>query len=72
MPVSLEPLFLKLDVLGALHWQYIPFMFTFFVGDFFSTLGTVLGVGAKAGLLDENGNIDQEAYKKHARGKGFW
>lgn len=24
------------------------------------------------GLLDENGNIDQEAYKKHARGKGFW
>ena len=57
MPVSLEPLFLKLDVLGALHWQYIPFMFTFFVGDFFSTLGTVLGVGAKAGLLDENGDL---------------
>ncbi len=24
------------------------------------------------GLLDENGNIDQEAYEKHANGKGFW
>ena len=24
------------------------------------------------GLLDENGNIDQEAYEKHTKGKGFW
>ena len=24
------------------------------------------------GLLDENGNIDREAYEKHARGGGFW
>ena len=24
------------------------------------------------GLLDENGNIDQEAYEKHSEGKGFW
>ena len=24
------------------------------------------------GLLDENGNIDQEAYEKHTNGKGFW
>ena len=24
------------------------------------------------GLLDEDGNIDQEAYEKHANGKGFW
>ncbi len=32
-------------------------MFVAFFGDFFSTLGTVLGVGAKAGMLDENGNL---------------
>ncbi|MDO4787105.1 MAG: NCS2 family permease [Fretibacterium sp.] len=56
-PASIEPIFLKLDILGALKWTYIPFMFTFFVGDFFSTLGTVLGVGGKAGLLDENGDM---------------
>ena len=24
------------------------------------------------GLLDENGNIDQEAYEKHTRRRGFW
>ena len=24
------------------------------------------------GLLDENGNIDREAYEKHTKGKGFW
>ncbi len=24
------------------------------------------------GLLDADGNIDQEAYEKHAKGKGFW
>ena len=24
------------------------------------------------GLLDTDGNIDQEAYEKHTKGKGFW
>lgn len=33
-------------------------MFVAFFGDFFSTLGTVLGVGAKAGMLDEEGNLE--------------
>lgn len=57
MPASMDPIFMKLDILGALKWTYIPFMFTFFVGDFFSTLGTVLGVSRKAGLLDKNGDL---------------
>lgn len=35
----------------------IPLVFIVFCGDFFSTLGTVLGCGAKAGMLDENGNF---------------
>ncbi|MEA4879989.1 MAG: NCS2 family permease [Synergistaceae bacterium] len=57
LPASISPIAFKLDILGALKIQYIPFMFTFFVGDFFSTLGTVLGVSQKAGLLDEEGNL---------------
>lgn len=56
-PASVDPLLFKLDILGALNWTYIPFMFTFFVGDFFSTLGTVLGVSRKANLLDKNGDL---------------
>ena len=57
MPASIDPIAFKLDILGALKVAYIPFIFTFFVGDFFSTLGTVLGVSQKAGLLDKDGNL---------------
>ena len=56
-PASIEPIAFELDILGAMKIAYIPFIFTFFVGDFFSTLGTVIGVSQKAGLLDENGNL---------------
>ncbi len=57
LPPSIEPIFFKLDIIGALKWSFFPLMFTFFVGDFFSTLGTLLGVSAKADLLDENGDL---------------
>lgn len=57
LPPSIAPIAFKLDILGALKLVYFPFMFTFFVGDFFSTLGTLLGVSGKAGFLDENGNL---------------
>ena len=33
------------------------YVFIAFCGDFFSTLGTVLGVAGKAGMLDEDGNM---------------
>ncbi len=39
------------------HTAYIPFLIALFIPDFFSTFGTVLGVGAKAGYLDEKGNL---------------
>lgn len=57
LPPSITPIAFKLDIMGALKWSFFPLMFTFFVGDFFSTLGTLLGVSAKAGMLDENGNL---------------
>lgn len=57
MPNGFGSLFLNIDILGALKIAYIPFLFGMFVPDFFSTFGTVLGVGAKAGYLDENGNL---------------
>ena len=47
----------KMDFVGALNVAYIPFLIALFVPDFFSTLGTALGVGGKAGFLDENGNL---------------
>lgn len=57
MPPSIAPIAFKLDIMGALKWSFFPLAFTFFVGDFFSTLGTLLGVSSKANLLDENGNL---------------
>lgn len=56
-PPSIAPIAFKLDIKGAAQLKYFPIMFAFFVGDFFSTLGTLLGVSAKAGLLDEEGNL---------------
>lgn len=49
--------FMKIDFLGALNFAYLPFLIAMFVPDFFSTFGTALGVGAKAGFLDKDGNL---------------
>ena len=57
MPANISGQFLHVDFLGALNFAYIPFLIALFVPDFFSTFGTVLGVGAKAGYLDEDGNL---------------
>ena len=57
MPADISTQFLNVDFLGALDFAYIPFLIALFVPDFFSTFGTVLGVGAKAGYLDEDGNL---------------
>lgn len=54
---SLSKVAFKLDVKGALNPAYFSYILVFFMGDFFSTLGTALGVAGKAGLLDEDGNL---------------
>ena len=57
MPADITTRFMDVDFIGALDFAYIPFLIALFVPDFFSTFGTVLGVGAKAGYLDEDGNL---------------
>lgn len=47
----------KLDILSAFKIEYIAFMLAFFISDFFSTLGTSLGLANNAGMLDEDGNF---------------
>lgn len=47
----------NLDFKSVMSFSSVILIFTAFCGDFFSTLGTVLGVGAKAGMLDENGDL---------------
>ncbi len=57
MPPSIAPIFMKMDfsMLGtAAFWGIV---FTFFFVDFFDTIGTLIGVTTRAGMLDENGNL---------------
>lgn len=56
-PGSVAEMAFNIDIIGALNIKYIPFLFALFIPDFFSTFGTVIGVGAKAGLLDKDGNL---------------
>lgn len=57
MPPSMAPVAFKLDIPGALKLVYVPFILAFFMGDFFSTVGNLFGIGSKANLLDEEGNF---------------
>ncbi len=59
MPPSLAPIFLKLDILGALTWGFFAVILTVFIMDFVDTMGTLIGVSARANLLDEKGNLPQ-------------
>ena len=59
MPPSLEPLFLKLDIKGALTWGFIGVILSVLVLDFADTMGTLIGLSARARLLDENGNLPE-------------
>lgn len=60
MPPSIfSPLFLKLDVFGALSWGFFAVILTMFTMDFLDTLGTLIGVSGRAGLLDEEGNLPE-------------
>lgn len=57
LPESISPVFMKLDIMDALKIAYFPFILAFFVPDFFSTLGTILGVASKGNMLDKNGDL---------------
>ncbi len=47
----------KADILGAARPELVAVIFAVMLSDFFDTMGTVVGVGEQAGLLDENGRI---------------
>ncbi|VDG99026.1 NCS2 family permease [Sporosarcina sp. ZBG7A] len=57
LPESIAPVAFKLDIMDALKLEYFPFLLAFFIPDFFSSLGTMLGVGSKGNMLDKNGDL---------------
>lgn len=59
LPPSLEPILLKLDISGALSWGFFSVILTIFILDFVDTLGTLIGLGYKADLIDKEGNFPE-------------
>lgn len=59
LPPSIAPLFMQIDVAGALTWGFIGVILSVLVMDFVDTMGTLIGLSARARLLDENGNLPE-------------
>ncbi len=57
LPPSLMPVFAQLDIAGALTLKALPVVVIVFVMAFVDTIGTLLGLSARAGLLDAHGNL---------------
>ncbi|WP_130860505.1 NCS2 family permease [Gracilibacillus phocaeensis] len=57
VPQSIAPVAFELDIIEALKITYFPFLLAFFIPDFFSSLGTMLGVAGKGNMLDKDGNL---------------
>lgn len=54
---SLAPVLGKLDFSGIFTLNFVVVIFAFLFVDMFDTIGTLIGVSSKAGMLDENGKL---------------
>ena len=54
---SLAPIFAKLQFDGVFSLDFLVILFAFLFVDLFDTLGTLVGVSSKAGMLDKNGKL---------------
>lgn len=54
---SLSPIFAKMDFKGIFSLNFLVVIFAFLFVDMFDTIGTLIGVSAKADMLDENGKL---------------
>lgn len=57
LPPSLGPIFLKMDFSGLANPNFWIVMFSFFFVDFFDTVGTLVGVTSRVGMLDAQGRL---------------
>lgn len=54
---SMAGTFGQMDISGAFEFGLVSIIFSFTMVDLFETLGTLVGVTSKAGMVDENGDI---------------
>lgn len=58
MPDSVGPLFMKFAWSEILSLDMLVVVLTFLFIDMFDTIGTVIGVSVKSGMVDKDGNVD--------------
>jgi adenine/guanine/hypoxanthine permease len=58
-PPSLRPVLLQFDLHSVFSWAFFPVVLTILVLAFVDTMGTLIGVSARAGFLDKDGNLPQ-------------
>ena len=56
-PPSLNPVFLHLDIIGAIDVAMVSVIASFLFVNLFDTTGTLFGVATRANFIDEKGNI---------------
>lgn len=57
LPHSMEPTFMKFNFSNIFSLDMLIIVFTLIFMDLFDTLGTLIGVTAKGGLMDKDGNV---------------
>ena len=58
-PASVGPIFAQIDLRGAISLKALPVALTIFIMAFVDTMGTLIGLSARAGFLDAEGNLPQ-------------
>jgi AGZA family xanthine/uracil permease-like MFS transporter len=57
LPTGLEQVAFHMDIASVLQWSFLPVLLTLVLVSFLDTLGTLIGVGAAGGMLEERGNF---------------
>jgi AGZA family xanthine/uracil permease-like MFS transporter len=57
LPPDIRPILFRLDLPALLAPRFLPVVLTIFVMAFVDTVGTLIGLSARAGLLDEKGDL---------------
>ena len=59
LPPSIEPIFMKINLHGALTWGFVGVITSVLVMDFVDTMATLFGLSSRANLLDEKDNLPE-------------
>lgn len=58
LPESISPIFCQFEWGHIFTWDMLVVVFTFLFIDMFDTIGTVVGVSVKSGMVDKDGHVD--------------